>query len=134
LIRKAKESVDIPIIGSLNGISSGGWTRYARMIQEAGADALELNIYYVPTDTHLTGRQLEQTYFDIVADVRTRIDIPLAVKIGPNFTSIPNVALRMAAVGADGLVFFNRFYQPDLDLANLQVVPHLVFRHRGRRA
>ena len=126
LIRKAKETVDIPIIGSLNGISSGGWTRYARMIQEAGADALELNVYYVPTDTHLSGGQVEQMYLDVVADVRNRVDIPVAVKIAPNFSSIPNIALRLAECGADGLVLFNRFYQPDLDLANLEVVPHLV--------
>jgi dihydroorotate dehydrogenase (fumarate) len=126
LVHKAKAAVDIPIIGSLNGISSGGWTRYARMIQEAGADALELNVYYVPTDTHLSGSQVEQMYLDVVCDVRQRVEIPLAVKIGPNFSSIPNMALRLAEAGADGLVMFNRFYQPDFDLVNLEVVPHLV--------
>lgn len=126
LIQKAKSAADIPIIGSLNGISSGGWTRYARMIQEAGADALELNVYYVPTDTLMTGAQIEQMYLDVVADVRQRVEIPVAVKIGPAFSSIPNMALRLAQAGADGLVLFNRFYQPDLDLDNLEVVPHLV--------
>jgi dihydroorotate dehydrogenase (fumarate) len=125
LIRRAKETVDIPVIASLNGVSSGGWTRYARLMQEAGADALELNIYYIPTDPHLTGAQVEQMYVDVVREVRHSVSIPLAVKIGPYFSSTANMALRLAEAGADGLVLFNRFYQPDLDLQMLEVVPSL---------
>lgn len=125
LIRRAKETVDIPVIASLNGVSSGGWTRYARLMQEAGADALELNIYYIPTDPHLTGAQVEQMYVDVVREVRQSVGIPLAVKIGPYFSSTANMALRLAQAGADGLVLFNRFYQPDLDLQMLEVVPSL---------
>jgi dihydroorotate dehydrogenase (fumarate) len=125
LIRKAKETVEIPVIASLNGVSSGGWTRYARLMQEAGADALELNIYYIPTDPHLTGAQVEQMYVDVVREVRHSVSIPLAVKIGPYFSSTANMALRLSEAGADGLVLFNRFYQPDLDLEMLEVVPSL---------
>jgi len=126
LIRRAKESVRIPIIGSLNGVSPGGWTRYAQLIEQAGADALELNIYYVPTDPMVSSAQVEERYVDIVREVRQHVSIPLAVKIGPYFTSTAYVARRLAEAGADGLVLFNRFYQPDFDLANLEVVPHLV--------
>jgi dihydroorotate dehydrogenase (fumarate) len=126
LIEKAKEAVDIPIIGSLNGVSSGGWTRYARLIEEAGADALELNIYYLPTDTHLSGADVEHMYLNVVADVRRHVDIPVAVKISPYFSSIAWMARRLAEEGADGLVLFNRFYQPDIDLANLEVTPALA--------
>jgi dihydroorotate dehydrogenase (fumarate) len=125
-IRRAKESVQIPIIGSLNGISSGGWTEYARYIEEAGADALELNIYYIPTDPRMTGADVENRCIEIVKSVRECISIPLAVKIGPQFSSIANMASRLAEAGADGLVMFNRFYQPDIDLNELEVTPHLV--------
>ncbi|MEX0599287.1 MAG: dihydroorotate dehydrogenase-like protein, partial [Rhodothermales bacterium] len=124
-ITRAKDSVDIPVIGSLNGISPGGWTRYARHIEEAGADALELNIYYIPTDPSLTGAQVEERYLSVVRTVRESISIPLAVKLGPYFTSMANVAKRMAEYGANGLVLFNRFYQPDFDLEALEVAPHL---------
>ncbi|MFN3333224.1 MAG: dihydroorotate dehydrogenase-like protein [Caldilinea sp.] len=126
LIRRAKESVQIPIIGSLNGVSTGGWVEYARMIEEAGANALELNIYYIPTDPALTGAEVEQMYLDVVHDVKANISIPLAVKVGPFFSSFANMAMKLAKAGADGLVIFNRFYQPDFDLERLEVVPNLT--------
>lgn len=126
LIRKAKESVSIPIIGSLNGVSSGGWIEYARLIQEAGADALELNLYYLPTDPALTAAELEANYVGLVADIHKQIRIPLAVKLSPFFTALPHFAQQMVQVGAKGLVLFNRFYQPDFDIETLEVVPSLV--------
>lgn len=126
LIRLAKEAVDIPIIGSLNGASVGGWTDYATLIEEAGADALELNIYYLPTNTQISGIEVEALYLDILSSVRQTVTIPVAVKIGPFFSSIPNMASRLSDAGADGLVLFNRFYQPDFDLENLEVAPRLV--------
>ena len=126
LISRAKAAVDIPIIGSLNGFSTGGWVEYARMIQEAGADALELNTYYIATDPDIPGAEVEQMYLDVVRDVKANIQIPLAVKVGPFFSSFANVAMKMAREGADGLVIFNRFYQPDFDLERLEVVPNLV--------
>jgi dihydroorotate dehydrogenase (fumarate) len=125
-ISRAKQSLSIPIIGSLNGVSTGGWVEYARMIQEAGADALELNIYYIPTDPGMSGADVEQMYLDVVRDVRASISIPLAVKLGPFFSSFANMAMKLADEGADGLVIFNRFYQPDFDLERLEVVPNLV--------
>ena len=126
LIAAAKEAVDIPIIGSLNGASSGGWIDYATKIQEAGADALELNMYYVAADPEITGAAVNEMYLEVLRAVRKHITIPLAVKIGPYFASIANMSKRFAGAGADGLVFFNRFYQPDFDLEQLEVVPHLV--------
>lgn len=126
LIRQAKEAVDIPIIASLNGVSSGGWIDYARMIEEAGADALELNIYYIPSDPAMTGAAVEEMYVNVVQDVKKSIDLSLAVKLSPYFSSIANIAYRLSVAGADGLVFFNRFYQPDFDLEELEVVPNLV--------
>jgi dihydroorotate dehydrogenase (fumarate) len=117
-----KQAIKIPIIGSLNGVSKGGWTQYARKIQEAGADALELNLYYLATDPDLTSSELEQAYVDLVTEVKSAIDIPLAVKLSPFLTSIPNLAKRLTSAGADGLVLFNRFYQPDFDLETLEVV------------
>ena len=125
-IRRAKERIAIPLIGSLNGISTGGWTRYAREIEQAGADALELNIYYIPTDPRLTGSEVEQRYVEIVQAVRQHLTIPLAVKLSPYFSAPANMAQRLAEAGADALVLFNRFYQPDFDLETLEVVPHLV--------
>lgn len=124
-VRKLKDAVGIPVIGSLNGISTGGWVEYAHLIEQAGADALELNIYYVATDPDLTSAELEETYVELVRSVRDKIKIPLAVKLSPFFTSLPNMARRFVEAGADGLVFFNRFYQPDFDLENLEVVPSL---------
>jgi dihydroorotate dehydrogenase (fumarate) len=125
-IQEAKRATAIPIIGSLNGVSTGGWIDYAKKIQEAGADALELNIYYIPTDPRLTGGEVERMYVDVVSDVKRSVSIPVSVKIGPFFSAMANVADRLAAAGAGALVLFNRFYQPDLDLENLQVVPHLA--------
>jgi dihydroorotate dehydrogenase (fumarate) len=125
-VRKAKAAVDIPIIASLNGVSNEGWIKYAKKIEEAGADALELNIYYLPTDPDMTAAEVEQVYYDLVAEVKTRLRIPLAVKIGPYFSSMGNAAQRLDESGADALVLFNRFYQPDFDLENLEVVPNLI--------
>jgi len=124
-IRKAKEAVSIPVIGSLNGISTGGWVDYARKIEQAGADALELNVYYIPTSFELSGDELEKAYVQLVKDVRAQINIPLAVKLSPYFTALPNLARRLVQAGANGLVLFNRFYQPDLDIETLEVAPNL---------
>ncbi len=126
LIRQTKEAVGIPIIGSLNGVSTGGWVEYARRIQEAGADALELNVYYIPTSIELTGTEVEQLYLDILRDVKTSVSIPVAMKLSPYFSATANMAHRLATAGADALVLFNRFYQPDLDLEELEVAPRLV--------
>ena len=128
-IFRAKQAVDIPVIASLNGVSSGGWTRYAKEMEGAGADALELNIYYLPTSIALSGAEVEQIYIDLVRDVRASIDIPIAVKLSPYFSSTANMMYRLAEEGANGLVLFNRFYQPDLDLENLEVLPNLILSH-----
>jgi dihydroorotate dehydrogenase (fumarate) len=125
-VRRAKEAVDIPIIGSLNGISTGGWTDFAKQIEQAGADALELNVYYVPTDPLLTGVQVEEMYADLVRDVKATVTIPVAVKLGHAFTALANVARHLDLAGADGLVLFNRFYLPDFDLERLEVTPRLT--------
>jgi dihydroorotate dehydrogenase (fumarate) len=126
ILQKTKLAVNIPVMGSLNGVSTGGWIEYAQKIQDAGADALELNIYYLPTDFNLTSNQIEANYLKLVSDIRTEVKIPLAVKLAPFFTALPNFAQRLVEAGANGLVLFNRFYQPDLDLENLEVVPNLV--------
>jgi dihydroorotate dehydrogenase (fumarate) len=126
LIRRAKETVDVPIIGSLNGTSVGGWTDYAVLIEEAGADALELNVYYLPTNIEISGLEVERLYLEILSAVREVVTIPVAVKLSPFFSSTANMASRLANQGADGLVLFNRFYQPDFDLENLEVGPRLV--------
>ena len=126
LIGDAKQKTSIPIIGSRNGVSDGGWTRYAKLIQEAGADALELNVYYIPTDPKLTSADVEDLYIDVVKAVRAEVSIPLAVKVGPYFSSPANVMNRIVEAGANGLVLFNRFYQPDFDLEALEVVPRVV--------
>lgn len=120
-----KKSLKIPVIGSLNGVSRGGWTRYARLIQEAGADALELNLYYLATDPTLKSQDLETAQVDLVAEVASAITIPLAVKLSPFITSLPNFARRLVEAGAKGLVLFNRFYQPDFDLDELEIVHSL---------
>ncbi len=127
LISQAKSAVDIPVIGSLNGVSAGGWIEYAKRIQEAGADALELNIYYIPTDIALTATEVEKMYLDDVRLVKAQVDIPVAVKVSPYFSSFANMAAQFVDAGADGLVVFNRFYQPDFDLEQLEVTPNLVF-------
>ncbi|MBI5385998.1 MAG: dihydroorotate dehydrogenase-like protein [Verrucomicrobia bacterium] len=120
-VQEAKTAVKIPIIASLNGASVGGWTEYAKEIQQAGADALELNIYYIPTDLDLSGAQVEQTYLDILKAVKKAVTLPVAVKLSPFFSSTGNMAKRLDEAGADALVLFNRFYQPDINLENLEV-------------
>jgi dihydroorotate dehydrogenase (fumarate) len=126
LIRQAKQAVDIPIIGSLNGVSIGGWTNYTTLIEDAGADALELNVYYVPTSLDITGREVEDIYIDMLRQVRPAVTIPVAVKLSPFFSSVANMSKRLVDHGANGLVLFNRFYQPDLDVERLEVTPRLV--------
>jgi dihydroorotate dehydrogenase (fumarate) len=126
LIRRAKEAVDIPIIGSLNGVSFGGWINHATLIEDAGADALELNVYYLPTSLDLAGQEVENIYLDLLREVKRTVTIPLAMKLSPYFSSIANMAKRLVDEGANGLVLFNRFYQPDLDLDTLEVAPRLV--------
>jgi dihydroorotate dehydrogenase (fumarate) len=126
LIRKAKEAVRIPVIASLNGTSPGGWLSYARQMQQAGADALELNIYYIPVDPDISGEQVERNYIELVQAVRAEVRIPVAVKLGPYFSSMANMARKLDATGINGLVLFNRFYQPDFDLESLEVVPNLI--------
>jgi dihydroorotate dehydrogenase (fumarate) len=126
LIRKAKLAVDIPIIASLNGVSLGGWTKFARKMQEAGADALELNVYYIPTDVNLSGQAVEQNYLDIVTAVRAAVTIPVAVKLSPYFSNMAHMAKQLDVAGANALVLFNRFYQPDIDLETLDVRPNVL--------
>jgi dihydroorotate dehydrogenase (fumarate) len=124
-IRKAKQSVEIPIIGSLNGISSGGWIRYAQEIASAGADALELNIYYLPTDPDKTSQEVEDSYIELVKVISKKLKIPVAVKLNPYLSSIPYLSKKLCEAGASALVYFNRFYQPDLDVETLEVRPNL---------
>jgi dihydroorotate dehydrogenase (fumarate) len=124
-IVKAKAAVNVPIIGSLNGISPGGWTRYAKLIQDAGADALELNIYFIPVNPNIDAEQIENEYSYLVKEVKRGLSIPVAVKLSPFFTSMASFANRLDKAGANGLVLFNRFYQPDFDLEELDVVPTL---------
>jgi len=125
-LHRVKQAVGIPVIGSLNGVSTGGWIEYARKIEQAGADALELNIYYLPADPDMTAAELEASYITLVQDVRASLRIPIALKLSPFFSALPNMARRFVAAGADGLVLFNRFYQPDFDLETLEVVPNLT--------
>ena len=125
-IAQAKKSVRIPVIASLNGSSAGGWTSYAKQIQQAGADALELNIYYIPTDMKLSASDVEQTYLDILKAVKKEVTIPVAVKLSPFFTNFACMAEKLDAAGANGLVLFNRFYQPDIDLETLEVKPNIL--------
>lgn len=126
-IRKAKEAVDIPIIASLNGSTIGGWTKFAQQMQQAGADALELNIYRVVTDFDQSSADVEQEYIDIVKAVKAVVSIPVAVKLSPYFSNMANMAKRLSEAGADGLVLFNRFYQPDIDLETLTVKPNVLY-------
>ncbi len=125
-LRRAKAAVRIPVIGSLNGVSTGGWIDYARKIEQAGADAVELNIYYVPTDPEMTAAQVEDMYVELVRDVKASVKIPVAVKIGHAFSALAHLAQRLDRAGADALVLFNRFYLPDFDLERLEVVPRLT--------
>jgi dihydroorotate dehydrogenase (fumarate) len=120
-IRKAKDAVRVPIIASLNGAAIGGWIDYARQIQQAGADALELNIYSIPTELDRTAMEIEQNYIDIVKAVKSVVGIPVAVKLSPFFSNMANMAKRLDQAGANGLVLFNRFYQPDVNLAELEI-------------
>ena len=120
-IRKNKEKVDIPIIGSLNGVSNTGWIKYARSIEEAGADALELNTYYIPTDASISTSQMEDNYTELVKAVCQSVAIPVAVKLSPFFSALPHLLKRLAEAGAAGFVLFNRFIQPDLDIENMEV-------------
>jgi dihydroorotate dehydrogenase (fumarate) len=124
-VRKAKEAVDIPIIASMNGISKGGWLEYSKKIAEAGADGLELNIYFIPTTSRLFGLDVETIYLDVLRSVKKQVEIPVAVKLSPFFSALPNFADRLADAGADGLVLFNRFYQPDIDVDQGEVVSSL---------
>ncbi len=128
-LARAKKSVSIPVIGSLNGVSKGGWTRYARMMEEAGADAIELNTYYLETDPKVTGEQVEQMYCDLVTEVKTSVHVPLAVKLSPTFSSMANMAARLDSLGVKALVLFNRFYQPNFDLETLEVTQTLELSH-----
>jgi dihydroorotate dehydrogenase (fumarate) len=125
-ISKVKEAVDIPVIGSLNGVSVGGWTSFAKKIEQAGADALEINLYFIPANPELSANDVEQLYVDVVADIKKNVTIPVAMKFSPFFSSLFNMAKKLETAGADGLVMFNRFYQPDIDLDELMVKPHLL--------
>ncbi len=125
-IRKAKETTNIPIIASLNGYDSGGWVHYSQQLQAAGADAIELNVYNVPTDMNMSGAEVEQNYIDILKAVKADVSIPVAIKVSPFFSNMANMAKRLADEGADALVLFNRFYQPDIDLDELEVIPHVL--------
>ena len=125
-LTRVKQAVSIPVIGSMNGVSTGGWIKYAQKMEAAGADAVELNLYYLPVSPGLSATELEENYVRLVQDVCKSINIPVAVKLGPFFSAIPNMAKRLVEAGARGLVLFNRFYQPDIDIESLEVVPNLV--------
>ncbi len=125
-IFRVKQAVDIPVIASLNGVSLGGWIEYAKWMEQAGADGLELNLYFIVTNPDLTSPAVEQDYVDVLTAVKQAVNIPVAMKLSPFFSSLPNLARRLDQVGADALVMFNRFYQPALDIEALEVVPHLV--------
>jgi len=125
-IRRAKKAVSVPIIASLNGATVGGWTQYAKLIEQAGADALECNIYSIPTDPDLTSNAVEQQYLDILKAVKSVVTIPVAVKLSPFFSNMANMAKRLDQAGASGLVLFNRFYQPDINLDELEIQPNVL--------
>lgn len=124
-IRRIKDRISIPVIGSINGRTAGGWVDYSRQIEEAGADALELNIYDLPTSADVSGAEIEARLLDIVRSIRQQVKIPLAVKLAPFYTSLPNVVKQLETCGANGVVLFNRFYQPDLNIEDLAVEPRL---------
>ncbi len=125
-LQRSKRAVGIPVIGSLNGVSTGGWVKFAKEIEQTGVEALELNIYYVPTDLDLPGIEVEQMYVNVLEDVKRTVRIPVAIKLGPFFSNMAHVAKRLCGAGADGLVLFNRFYQPDIDLERLEIVPNIL--------
>jgi len=124
-ISRLKAAVDIPIIASLNGTSRGGWIKYAAQMEQAGANAVELNLYYVAADADLSGQEIEERYLDVVREVKRTVGVPVAVKLGASFSAFANFAKQLDSAGADGLVLFNRFYQPDIDLENLDIIPDL---------
>ncbi len=124
-LNNLKSAVDIPVIGSLNGVSAGGWLKYAKLIEEAGADALELNVYYIPANIEKDGTVIEEIYVRDLIKIKKNLKIPVSMKLSPYFSSMPNMAKKLDDAGADALVLFNRFYQPDIDLADLEVVPNL---------
>lgn len=126
LVRKAKESLSIPVLASLNGVDEGGWLKSAKMIEDAGADALELNVYYIATDQQETSNQVEGRLVDILKNVKSTVHIPIAMKLSPFFSSLANLTQQLDEAGVNSLVFFNRFYQPDIDIENLELYPHLV--------
>lgn len=125
-IHRAKKALGIPVIGSLNGMSTGGWVNFAKKIEEAGADAIELNVYYIPTEPDLPGASVEDRYLEVLRAVKSTVKIPVAMKLNPFFSSMANMAHRLDAAGVDGLVLFNRFYQPDIDLETLEVTPNVI--------
>jgi dihydroorotate dehydrogenase (fumarate) len=125
-IRKAKEAVDIPIIASLNGATLGGWAKYAKQIEQAGADAIECNVYFIPTNTEVTGCEIEKIYTDILRELKLSVQIPVSAKLSPFFSNLANMARRLDHLGTDGLVLFNRFYQPDIDLEALEIKPKVL--------
>lgn len=129
IIRQAKERVDMPVIASLNGVTPEGWIEYARDIEQAGADGLEINVYFIPADIRLTSADVEKRYLDIVKMVRNTVEIPVAVKLNPYFSSIGNISQKLHEAGADALVLFNRFYQPDFDIEELKALPNLNLSH-----
>ncbi len=131
LVHRARRALSVPVIASLNGASPGGWTSYAGKLEEAGASAVELNVYFVAADVNETAQQVEQRYLEIVESVKASVSVPLAVKVGPFFSSMANMARRLVEAGADGLVLFNRFYQPDIDLDELEVVPNLQLSNQA---
>ncbi len=125
-IQACKEAVDIPIFASLNGTTTGGWTEYAAQMEEAGADGIELNVYYVAAEQGLTAQEVEQRYVDLLKEVKSHVSIPVSMKLGPYFSALLDFTARLEEAGADGLVLFNRFYQPNIDLEELEVKPDLV--------
>jgi dihydroorotate dehydrogenase (fumarate) len=130
MLEATKEAVTIPVMGSLNGSTPGGWVKFAKLMQDSGADALELNIYFVPNDPHMTAYDVESRYLEMVAMVRQAVQIPIAVKIGAQFSNVANFVSRLAETGANGAVLFNRFLEPDINLATLQITPQLVLSSR----
>jgi dihydroorotate dehydrogenase (fumarate) len=129
LLHKAKKSLGIPVIGSLNGITAGGWVKYAKKMEEAGADAIELNVYYIPTDPNITSTDVEDRYLEVLNEVKRNVKVPVAMKLSPFISSFANFARRLDLAGVNGLVLFNRFYQPDIDLEALEVRPGVVLSH-----
>lgn len=125
-IRRVKASVNVPVVASINGATIGGWTQFAKKMEEAGADALELNVYNIPTDAEVTGMEVEQMYINILTAVKSSVSIPVAIKLSPFFSNMANMAKRLDHAGADALVLFNRFYQPDIDLDSLEIRPNLI--------